>query len=172
MAQSVHNPETIRWAIAGTTLGSMLVAASNKGVCRVAFGETGEELARCYPDAQLLEGGADFSDLVKRVIDMVERPGEGGDIPLDPVGTAFQQRVWQELRLVPAGETRTYAQMAAAVGKPAAYRAVGSAIGANPVAVLIPCHRVVRSDGSTGGYAWGMEIKQALLAREFAQTKE
>lgn len=172
MAGSVHKQATIRWAVVPTSLGEMLVAATDNGVCRLSFGEGAEALARRFPSAKLLEGDEDFAALLSGVVSTVERLGTGAAIPLDIAGTAFQQCVWQELRRIPAGETRTYAQIAAAVGKPAAYRAVGSAIGANPVAVLIPCHRVLRSDGSTGGYAWGVGIKAELLRRESAQTKE
>ena len=112
------------------------------------------------------EGGGDFERLVQRVVAAVERPGNGQDIPLDVKGTAFQERVWEELRKIPAGETRSYAEIAAAAGNPSAVRAAGSANGANNVAVLIPCHRVIRSDGSLGGYAYGLDIKRELLARE------
>jgi len=156
----------IRWAVAETTLGPILVAATDKGVCRVAFGEEAAELARRFPRADLREGDAEFSALLHKVIAAVERPGIAGAIPLDVQGTAFQEAVWRELQRIPLGETRTYAQIAAAIGRPGAVRAAGSANGANSVAVLIPCHRVVRSDGSLGGYAWGEEIKRELLARE------
>jgi AraC family transcriptional regulator of adaptative response/methylated-DNA-[protein]-cysteine methyltransferase len=157
---------TINWAVVATTLGPMLVAATDKGVCRLSFAEGREELEARFPNAELVEGGAEFTALLQRVIDAVERPGTGGDIPLDVRGTAFQQRVWAELRKIPLGETRSYAEIAAAAGKPKAVRAAGSANGANNVAVLIPCHRVVRSDGSLGGYAYGLDIKRELLSRE------
>lgn len=157
---------TIRWAVAATALGPLLVAATDRGVCRVAFGETGDALAARFPSAELVEGGADFAGLVRQVVAAVELPGNGIDIALDVRGTAFQEAVWRELRRIPAGETRSYAQIAAAIGKPGAVRACGTANGANPVAVLIPCHRVVRSDGALGGYAWGEEIKAELLRRE------
>lgn len=157
---------TINWAVVETTLGPMLVAASGKGVCRLSFNEGVEELARRFPNAALVEGGATFEALLQRVIGAVERPGTGVDIPLDVRGTAFQQRVWQELRRIPPGETRSYSEIAAAAGRPTAVRAAGSANGANNVAVLIPCHRVVRADGSLGGYAYGLDIKRELLARE------
>ena len=115
----------------------------------------------------LVEGGADFTALLQQVVDAVEAPAAGFDhIPIDVKGTAFQEAVWRELRKIPAGETRSYADIAAAVGKPKAVRAAGSANGANNVAVLIPCHRVVRSDGSLGGYAYGLPIKRELLKRE------
>lgn len=157
---------TIRWAVAATDLGPLLVAATSKGICRVAFGEDAKALARRFPLAELAEGGADLAGLVERVVSAVNVPGRGADIPLDVRGTAFQEAVWQELRRIPSGETRTYAQIAAAIGNPGAVRACGSANGANPVAVLIPCHRVVRTDGSLGGYAWGEDVKAELLRRE------
>lgn len=157
---------TIRYAVVETTFGPMLVAATDKGVCRLSFSEGRAELEARFPHAELAEGGPTFGDLLRRVIDAVENPGTGQDIPLDVQGTAFQQQVWAELRKIPPGETRSYAQIAAAAGKPKAVRAAGSANGANDVAVLIPCHRVVRSDGSVGGYAYGSEIKRELLSRE------
>lgn len=157
---------TIRWAVVPTTLGEMLVAASEKGVCRLSFAEGIEALARRFPRADLIEGGEAFATLLADVVAAVEQPGQSRAIPLDVQGTAFQQAVWQELQRIPAGETRSYAQIAAAVGSPAAVRAAGSANGANNVAVLIPCHRVVRSDGSLGGYAYGLDIKRELLKRE------
>jgi AraC family transcriptional regulator of adaptative response/methylated-DNA-[protein]-cysteine methyltransferase len=157
---------TIRWAVVASTLGPMLVAATDKGVCRVSFGEDGEALAARFPNAELIEGGDHFAGLLQQVVDAVEAPGSDHSIPLDVQGTAFQEAVWQELRRIPAGETRSYAAIAAAVGKPGAVRAAGSANGANNVAVLIPCHRVVRSDGTLGGYAYGLAIKQALLDKE------
>jgi len=156
----------IRWAVVPTTLGPMLVAATDKGVCRLSFHEDRADLAARFPRAELVEGDADFAALLSRVIAAVEAPGTAGAIPLDVQGTAFQEAVWRELQRIPPGETRSYAQIAAAVGKPGAVRATGSANGANAVAVLIPCHRVIRSDGSPGGYAYGLAIKQELLARE------
>jgi len=163
---------TIRWARVATSLGPMLVAATDKGVCRLSFAEDEADLRRSFPQADLQEGGDGFAALLQRVIAAVERPGSDPDIPLDVQGTAFQERIWAELRKIPPGETRSYAQLAAAAGRPRAVRAAGSANGANHVAVLIPCHRVVRSDGSVGGYAYGEDIKRELLTREGAQTKE
>jgi AraC family transcriptional regulator of adaptative response/methylated-DNA-[protein]-cysteine methyltransferase len=157
---------TIHWAVVLTSLGPMLVAATEKGVCRLSFNENGEDLQERFPNAELLEGGTEFAGLLERVIAAIEQPGNAANIPLDVKGTAFQEAVWQELRRIPPGETRTYAEIAAAVGKPGAVRAAGSANGANNVAVLIPCHRVIRTDGSLGGYAYGLEIKQELLERE------
>ena len=157
---------TIRWAVVATSLGQMLVAATDKGVCRLSFGEGREALERRFPHAELVAGEAEFAALLDEIVAAVESPGDSRHIPLDVQGTAFQEAVWQELRRIPPGETRSYAEIAAAIGKPGAVRAAGSANGANNVAVLIPCHRVVRSDGALGGYAYGTEIKKKLLARE------
>ncbi len=157
---------TIRYAIAETTLGPMLIAATEKGICRLSFDEDEGELRRRFPHAVIEVGGAALDDWVKGAVAAVENPRAMPDLPLDVAGTAFQQAVWQELRRIPPGETRSYADIAAAVGKPKATRAAGSANGANNVAVLIPCHRVIRSDGSPGGYAYGLKIKETLLARE------
>src|SRR5687768_9715662 len=157
---------TIRWAVVESSLGPMLVAATDKGVCRLSFGRGREELVRLFPNAELAEGGDDFAELLQRVVAAVEDPASGREIPVDVRGTAFQERVWQELRKIPPGETRSYTEIAAAAGNPNAVRAAGSANGANHVPVLIPCHCVVRSDGSLGGYAYGLEIKKKLLERE------
>jgi AraC family transcriptional regulator, regulatory protein of adaptative response / methylated-DNA-[protein]-cysteine methyltransferase len=157
---------TIRWTVADSSLGPILVAATDKGVCRLAFGVGREELERLFPNAELVEGGEEFAGLAQRVVAAVDDPASGRDIPVDVRGTAFQEAVWRELRKIPPGETRSYAEIAAAAGKPSAVRAAGSANGANHVPVLIPCHCVVRSDGSLGGYAYGLEIKKKLLERE------
>ncbi|MBV1918892.1 MAG: methylated-DNA--[protein]-cysteine S-methyltransferase, partial [Sphingomonadaceae bacterium] len=156
----------ICWAQVETTLGPMLVAATDKGVCRLSFGEGPGELAARFPNANLLKGGASFEKLISDVVAAVEQPGHAHTIPLDVQGTAFQEAIWAQLRIIPPGETRSYGEIAAAIGKPGAVRAAGSANGANHVAVLIPCHRVIRSDGSLGGYAWGEDIKRELLRRE------
>jgi AraC family transcriptional regulator of adaptative response/methylated-DNA-[protein]-cysteine methyltransferase len=157
----------VHWAVLPTSLGEMLVAATEKGVCCLAFGEGEAELAARFPKAQLVPAGEDFRDLFAQVVAAVEQPGPGSAaIPLDVKGTAFQQRVWEELRRIPHGETRSYGELAAALGNPKASRAVGGANGANNVAVLIPCHRVIASDGTLGGYAYGLEIKAELLRRE------
>ena len=159
--------ETIRWTVAETTLGPLLVAATGKGVCRVAFGEDEADLARRFPHASLVRGGDELDRLAGAVVAAVEQPAKAVEkIPLDVRGTAFQEAVWRELRRIPPGETRTYAQLAAAAGHPRAVRAAGTANGANPVAVIVPCHRVVRSNGTPGGYAWGAARKQELLRRE------
>ena len=157
---------TIRYAIVETVLGKMLLAATAKGICRLSFDEDESELHRRFPHAIIEVGGEAMADLVAGAVAACERPATMPDLPLDVAGTAFQQAVWQELRRIPPGETRSYAQIAAAVGKPAAVRATGSANGANNVAVLIPCHRVIRADGSLGGYAYGLERKEELLRRE------
>lgn len=163
---------TIRYARADTSFGPMLVAATEKGVCRLSFGEGRPELEKRFPEAHLIEADESMAALLDMVIAAVERPSATQHIPLDVQGTAFQEAVWQELRKIPPGETRTYAQIAAAAGKPKAVRAAGSANGANSVAVLIPCHRVVRSDGSIGGYAYGSAIKRELLRREGVTESE
>src|SRR3954470_176960 len=158
--------ETIRWATAETSLGTMLVAATDRGICRLSFDEGEEELRSRFPNARVEQSGEAMADLVRRSVEAVDAPDRPHDLPLDVRGTAFQEAVWRELTRIPPGETRTYTQIAAAVGRPAAVRAAGSANGANPVSVLIPCHRVIRGDGAMGGYAYGLERKAKLLARE------
>jgi AraC family transcriptional regulator of adaptative response/methylated-DNA-[protein]-cysteine methyltransferase len=160
--------ETIRWAKAETSLGTMLVAATARGICRLSFDEDEAVLRRRFPRATIEAGGEAMADLLRRTVAAVEAPDRPHDLPLDVRGTAFQEAVWRELTRIPAGETRTYAQIAAAVGRPAAVRAAGSANGANRVAVLIPCHRVVRGDGTLGGYAYGLDRKRRLIDRETA----
>lgn len=162
--------ETIRWAIAETELGPILVAATARGICRLAFDEDEGALRLRFPKARIEIGGVAMTELVAGAVAAVNMPEKPHDLPLDVRGTAFQEAVWRALCQIPAGETRTYAQIAAATGRPGAVRAAGSANGANAVAVLIPCHRVVRSDGSTGGYAYGPERKARLLERERASA--
>lgn len=157
---------TIRWTVADTSLGGLLVAATDKGLCRVSFDENEAALRARFPHAAIEPGGEALADLAARVVAQVESPERDADLPLDVRGTAFQEAVWRALRSIPAGETRSYAELAALAGKPAAVRAAGTACGANGVAVLIPCHRALRSDGSMGGYAYGLERKRALLDRE------
>jgi AraC family transcriptional regulator, regulatory protein of adaptative response / methylated-DNA-[protein]-cysteine methyltransferase len=156
----------IRWAVVDTSLGAMLVAATDKGICRLSFDEDEAELRKRFPAAVIEAGGAALDALVKGAVQAVEHPDRMPVLPLDVAGTVFQQAVWKELQRIPVGETRSYAQIAAAVGSPNAVRAAGSANGANNVAVLIPCHRVIRSDGSLGGYAYGLERKEKLLSAE------
>jgi AraC family transcriptional regulator of adaptative response/methylated-DNA-[protein]-cysteine methyltransferase len=157
----------VHWAVLATSLGPMLVAATEKGVCCLAFGEGEAALRARFPRAELVAAGDDFRELFAQVVAAVEQPGPGSAaIPLDVKGTAFQQCVWEELRRIPHGETRSYGELAAALGNPKASRAVGGANGANNVAVLIPCHRVIAADGTLGGYAYGLAIKAELLRRE------
>jgi len=158
---------TIHWTTVNTTLGSMLVAATEIGVCCLSFDEGEEELRARFPQAELVRGGAAFQELLDQVVAAIEQPAlDNSHIPLDVKGTAFQQRCWQALRQIPAGETRSYGEQAAMLGNPKASRAVGSANGANNIAVLIPCHRVIAADGGLGGYAYGLRIKEELLKRE------
>lgn len=162
----------IRFAVGECSLGSILVARSDKGICAILMGDDPEALVRDLQDrfaaAQLIGGDDAFEATVAAVVGFVEAPGRGLDLPLDLRGTAFQQRVWEALRGVPAGETISYTQLAGQIGAPKAVRAVAGACAANPVAVAIPCHRVVRSDGALSGYRWGIERKRALLDRESA----
>ena len=161
---------TIRFAVGECSLGSILVASSERGICAIFLGDDPDalvrELQQRFPRANLVGGDSGFEQLVAKVVGFVEAPAVGLDLPLDVRGTAFQQRVWQALRKIPAGQTVTYTELAKRVGSPKSVRAVGQACGANPVAVVIPCHRVVRTDGSLSGYRWGIERKRALLDRE------
>lgn len=163
--------ETIRFAIAQCTLGALLVAATGKGLCHIALGDDADALLRelqdRFPKADLIGGDAEFDGWVARVIGFVETPAIGLDLPLDIRGTAFQQRVWAALRSIPAGSIVSYADVAVHLGLPKSVRAVASACAANTLAVVIPCHRVLRSDHSLSGYRWGLARKQALLQREF-----
>jgi AraC family transcriptional regulator of adaptative response/methylated-DNA-[protein]-cysteine methyltransferase len=163
---------TIRFAIGACSLGAILVASTGKGICAILMGDDPDLLARDlqdrFPHAELRGAEADFEATVAKVVGFVESPGLGLDLPLDVRGTAFQQRVWQALRAIPSGSTVSYAELAERVGLPAGARAIAGACAANPVAVAIPCHRVVRQDGSISGYRWGVERKAALLEREGA----
>ena len=158
--------ETIRWAIADTWLGRMLVAATGKGICRLSFDEDDGDLRGRFPNATIEPGGEGLRDLVARTVAAVEAPERPHDLPLDVQGTAFQEAVWRELARIPPGESLSYAALAAKAGKPAAVRAAGTACGANQVAILIPCHRARRGDGSPGGYAYGLDRKARLVERE------
>ncbi|HYD38747.1 MAG TPA: bifunctional DNA-binding transcriptional regulator/O6-methylguanine-DNA methyltransferase Ada [Allosphingosinicella sp.] len=158
--------ETISWATAETSLGSMLVAATERGICRLSFDEGEAELRRRFPNAAIRPGGAAMADLVARTVAAVEAPARPHDLPLDVRGTAFQEAVWRELARIPPGESLSYAALAARAGRPQAVRAAGTACGSNQIAVLIPCHRARRGDGSPGGYAYGLERKAELLQRE------
>lgn len=160
----------IRFAVGECSLGSILVAATARGVCAILMGDDPDALARDlqdrFPRAALIGGDAGFERLVAEVVGFIEAPGVGLDLPLDVRGTAFQQRVWQALRDIPAGKTISYTELASRIGRPKSVRAVAQACGANTLAVAIPCHRVVRNDGGLAGYRWGVERKRALLERE------
>ena len=160
----------IRFAVGECSLGSILIARSERGICSILLGDEPEALLRDlqdrFPEANLIGGDSEFEELVAKVVGFVETPSSGLDLPLDVRGTAFQHRVWQALRKIPAGSTATYAEIAANIGAPGSVRAVAQACGANALAVAIPCHRVVRSDGNLSGYRWGVERKRTLLERE------
>ena len=164
--------EEIRFAVGETSLGAILVASSKKGVASILLGTDPDTLVRNlqdrFPKARLIGADGDYEALVARVVGFVEAPNLGLDLPLDVRGTAFQQRVWQALQEVPVGQTVSYAEVARRIGSPKAVRAVAGACAANNLAVAIPCHRVVRNDGSLSGYAWGVERKGVLLDRESA----
>lgn len=169
-AAPLAGEDDIRFATGTCALGAFVVARSGRGVCALLLGKEPDalvrDLRRRFPGARAMDG--DAADLLARVVRFVETPGAGLDLPLDPRGTAFQLRVWQALRTIPAGSTASYAEVAERIGAPGAVRAVAQACAANAIAVAIPCHRVVRSDGSLSGYRWGVERKRALLAREAA----
>ena len=158
--------ETIRWTTFDSPLGELFIAATSKGICRLTFDDRPASLARQFPNATILQDDGGMRELVEGALAAIERPAAAPELPIDVAGTAFQEKVWRELRKIPLGETRSYAQIAAAIGQPTAVRAVGTANGDNHVAVLIPCHRVIRSDGSLGGYAGGLDRKRKLLAAE------
>lgn len=162
----------ISFAIGACSLGAILVAATTKGVCSILLGDDPEalvhDLERRFPAAELVGGDADFEKTVALVVGLVEHPRRGARLPLDIRGTAFQERVWRALTAIPAGSTMTYAEVAKAIGEPKAVRAVAQACASNPIAIAVPCHRVVRSDGALAGYRWGIERKRSLLARETA----
>lgn len=160
----------IRFAVGECSLGSVLVAMSERGVCAIAMGDDPNELARDlqdrFPQAELIGGDRDFEQLIAKVVGFIEAPALGLDLPLDVRGTVFQQRVWQALREIPVGTTVTYGEIARRLGAPKAVRAVAGACAANTLAVAIPCHRVVRTDGNLSGYRWGVKRKAELLRRE------
>jgi AraC family transcriptional regulator of adaptative response/methylated-DNA-[protein]-cysteine methyltransferase len=163
----------IRFAVGECSLGSILVARSERGVCAIFLGDDPDALTRelqdRFPRATLIGGDAAFEDVVAKVVGLIEAPGTGVDLPLDVRGTAFQQRVWRALREIPVGSTASYREIARRIGAPRAVRAVAHACAVNPVAIAIPCHRVVRSDGGLAGYRWGIERKRELLEREAAR---
>lgn len=166
----------IYFAIGDCFLGSILVAQSSKGVCAILMGDDPGELLRDlqdrFPRAELEGGDQDFEQVIAQVISYIEEPGQGFSLPLDIRGTSFQQRVWQALREIPPGQTRNYTDIGKNIGAPKAVRAVASACAANALAVVIPCHRVVRSDGSLSGYRWGVERKRTLIELEAAKAED
>jgi AraC family transcriptional regulator of adaptative response/methylated-DNA-[protein]-cysteine methyltransferase len=163
----------IRYAVSRCSLGAILVASTDKGVCAILLGDQPgplvTNLQERFADTQLSAADAKLQRLVAKVIKFVESPRARFDIPLDARGTAFQQRVWLALQDIPVGKTVTYTDIAARIGAPKSVRAVASACAANAIAVAIPCHRVVRSDGGLSGYRWGVDRKRALLVREGAR---
>ena len=167
--------EEIRFAVGQTSLGAILVASSAKGVASILLGDDPDALVRNlqdrFPAAHLIGADRDYEKLVARVVGFVETPGSGLNLPVDVRGTAFQRRVWQALQAIPVGKKVTYAEVARRIGSPKAVRAVAGACAANNLAVAIPCHRVVRTDGSLSGYAWGIERKRLLLDREASQCR-
>ncbi len=162
--------EEIRFAVAACSLGAILVASTGRGICAILMGDDPEALVHDlqdrFPKARLVGADAGFERTVALVVGFVEAPRLGLDLPLDVRGTAFQQRVWEALRAIPAGVTVSYTELAQRIGSPNAVRAVAGACAANPVAVAIPCHRVVRNDGGLSGYRWGIARKRALIDRE------
>ena len=160
----------IRFAIGECSLGAILVASSEKGVCCITLGDDPDfllaDLQNRFRKAEFIGGDADFEKIVAKVVGFVEAPKLGLDLPLDIRGTAFQQRVWQALREIPLGSTASYSDVAGKIGSPNSVRAVAGACAANSIAVAIPCHRVVRTDGNLSGYRWGVERKRSLLDRE------
>jgi AraC family transcriptional regulator of adaptative response/methylated-DNA-[protein]-cysteine methyltransferase len=161
---------TIQFAVGECWLGAVLVAATARGICAIMFGDEPtalvEDLERRFPEAELRSGDKDFNRTVATVAAYVRQPARGLDLPLDILGTAFQQQVWELLRKIPPGSTTTYTEVAEQIGRPSAVRAVAAACAANPISVAIPCHRVLRKDGSLAGYYWGIDRKRALLKRE------
>jgi O-6-methylguanine DNA methyltransferase len=162
--------EEIRFAVGQTSLGAILVASSPNGIAAILLGDDPNELVRSlhdrFPNSRLIGADRDYENLVARVVGFVEAPGSALNLPLDVRGTAFQRRVWQALQQIPVGKKVTYAEVARRIGSPTAVRAVASACAANRLAVAIPCHRVIRNDGSLSGYAWGVERKRALIRKE------
>ena len=164
---------TIRVGVARSSLGFVGVGMSERGLCALTFGDSVRAAHNAvqshFPKARLIDAERTLDKELKRVVSLVEEPKDGIDLPLDIRGTAFQERVWQALRRIPVGGTKTYGEIAKAIGKPTAQRAVANACGANPIAVAIPCHRVVGAHGVLGGYGYGTKRKQALLKKEAAE---
>ncbi len=166
----------IKVTTASCAHGLVLVGATDKGICSILLGEDRDMLiadfVRRFPKAQVIAGDENFNAVVAEIIRFIEAPKRSLNLPLDVQGTAFQQRVWQALRAIPIGQTRSYAQVAESMGAPKSARAVAAACASNPIAVAIPCHRVVRGDGSLSGYRWGIERKRRLLSDEGAPVNK
>ena len=164
--------DSIRFAVGECSLGAVVVATSAKGICAILLGDdaagTVSDLRERFPDAQPIRDRLGFEAVLAGVVAFIEAPARGLDLPLDPRGTAFQRRVWKALCEIPVGSTATYSDIARQLGAPKAAYLIGEACAANPIAVAIPCHRVVRQDGTFGGYRWGIKRKRALLQREAA----
>lgn len=175
-AAAVERDLRILFVVANSSLGSVLVASSDRGVCAVMLGdeprELEQELRQRFPRAHIVAGDEQVERLASQVVSQVEAPRGELDLPLDLHGTPFQLQVWRALREIPSGATITYAELAERIGAPKSVRAVGSACGSNPVAVVIPCHRVLRADGKLSGYRWGVERKRELLRREQSSVLE
>lgn len=167
--EALNESKVIFFSMGDCSLGSILVAQSERGVCSILLGEDPARLAQDlrtqFPKANLIDEQG-HEKLVARVAGLIEKPGAGMDLPLDVRGTAFQQIVWDAVQRIPPGSTASYTEIARQIGMPGAVRAVAQACGANALAVAIPCHRVIRNDGSLSGYRWGVERKRALLERE------
>jgi AraC family transcriptional regulator of adaptative response/methylated-DNA-[protein]-cysteine methyltransferase len=167
---TVTTSDPIHFAIGECSLGSILVARSERGVCSVLIGDDSlllvSDLQDQFPKTDLIGDESGYDNLIAKVVALIENPGVGLDLPLDIRGTVFQQRVWKALQQIPVGSTASYGDIAKLIGKPKAVRAVAQACGTNSLAVAIPCHRVIRNDGSLSGYRFGAERKRALLERE------
>jgi AraC family transcriptional regulator of adaptative response/methylated-DNA-[protein]-cysteine methyltransferase len=166
--------QQVSYGIAPCALGLVLVAATPRGICRVQLGSSEQamihQLKSEFAEAEITRDDEALEPYLEEILHRLEGAAPHETLPLDIRATAFQRRVWEELRRIPLGETRSYSQVAAAIGSPGAVRAVGNACANNPVAIAIPCHRVLRNDGNLGGYAWGIKRKQALIAAEKARS--
>ena len=168
----METADSIRFAVGECSLGAVVVAASSEGICAIVLGDDAaaavSDLRERFPDAQPIGDRQGFEPVMAKVVGFIEAPVRGLDLPLDPRGTAFQRRVWKALCEIPVGSTATYSDIARQLGAPKEAYLVGEACAANPIAVAIPCHRVVRKDGTLAGYRWGIKRKRALLQREAA----
>ena len=165
----------IRYATVNSPLGRLLVAATPRGICAVCLGDSDARLRAAlsgeYPKAEIRQDASALAQWLKGILNYLKGDTSRLDLPVDVVATAFQRRVWEELRRIPYGSTRSYKQVARAIGRPRAARAVARACATNPVSLVVPCHRVVREDGGLGGYRWGLKRKQALLAGEHERRR-